>query len=77
MWHIEDSRTHARATIAAFPSEVSALLQIARWRARDAKGKRPDMHDVMPHLVAVEDTATVILRALTVLPPGFESAGHE
>jgi hypothetical protein len=54
-WHIEDSRTPGkRAGIASYPSFLSAAATIEAWRQRDARGGRPDIHELMPYLVAIE-----------------------
>jgi hypothetical protein len=54
-WHIEDSRTPGkRAGIASYPSRELAESTISAWQARDARGGRPDIHELMPYLVAVE-----------------------
>lgn len=54
-WHIEDSRTPGkRVGIASYPSREIAEDQIAAWRERDRRGGRPDIHELMPYLVAVE-----------------------
>lgn len=54
-WHVEDARQQGRwASIASYATEDQANRQIAAWRARDARGKRPDIHQLMPHLIAVE-----------------------
>jgi hypothetical protein len=51
-WVIIDARTEARAGISSYPTRESAERQIAAWRARDARGGRPDIHELMPHLEA-------------------------
>lgn len=53
-WHLEDSRTHRRVSIMSYPSKESADRQIQGYRDRDAKGGRPDIHDLIPYIVAVE-----------------------
>jgi hypothetical protein len=52
IWRIVDSRTDVPVSIAAFGTERQALQQIEGWRERDRRGKRQDVHDVMPHLKA-------------------------
>lgn len=54
VWHVEDCRTGRRAGIASYPSKASAEAAIERWRERDLRGGRPDIHELMPYLVAVE-----------------------
>ena len=54
-WHIEDSREPGkRAGIASYPSREFAERMIEGWRERDRRGGRPDIHELMPYLVAVE-----------------------
>lgn len=53
-WHIEDSRTGQRAGIGSYFTKAQAEWQISIWRARDVKGGRPDVHEMMPYLVAVQ-----------------------
>jgi len=51
VWTVADSRTGRPVTITSYPSHASAERQIERWRQRDAKGGRPDLHDTLPYLV--------------------------
>jgi len=51
-WHIEDSRSGRRAGVGSYTSRARTEQQIAVWRARDARGGRPDIHELMAHLVA-------------------------
>lgn len=54
-WHVEDSRTPGkRASMSGFFTQEQAERQIESWRKRDARGGRPDIHDLMPYLIAVE-----------------------
>jgi hypothetical protein len=52
MWHIVDERTGRRASVAAYSTRESAEAQIERWRERDRRGVRQDVHELMPHLAA-------------------------
>lgn len=49
-WTIVDSRTGQPVTVTSFFTEEGALEQIESWRERDRRGKRPDVHDMMPYL---------------------------
>ena len=53
LWHIADSRTGKRVSVAAYLSKAGAERQIKAWQERDLRGKRPDIHELMPYLVAV------------------------
>lgn len=52
LWSIFDRRTGERVTVVAFRTKAQAEAQIEHWRARDRKGKRPDVSHLMPHLEA-------------------------
>lgn len=54
LWHVADSRTGRRASIASYSSREQAERAIASWLERDAKGGRPDLHETIPFLVAVQ-----------------------
>jgi hypothetical protein len=51
MWTIVDSRTGNQATVCGYFDEDQARRQIQEWVERDARGGRPDVHDLIPHLV--------------------------
>jgi hypothetical protein len=50
LWIIVDARNGERASITSYNTREQAARKIAEWRARDARGGRPDMHEYMPHL---------------------------
>lgn len=51
IWTIADSRTGERATVMTYPNRASAERQIEAWRERDRRGRRTDVHEMMPYLV--------------------------
>lgn len=53
-WRVIDSRTGRGMSMATFVTERQALNAIADWTERDRRGKRPDVHDYIPHLAAQE-----------------------
>jgi hypothetical protein len=58
VWHIEDGREPGkRCGIASYPTREYAERMIEAWRDRDRRGGRPDIHELMPHLIAVEGPA--------------------
>ena len=46
---ITDSRTGRRVSVVSFRSRELAEWQVERWRARDAHGGRPDIHESVPY----------------------------
>jgi hypothetical protein len=51
-WTVFDKRTDRRCTNVSFPSKELADQQIAQWVERDKRGKRQDVHDLIPHMEA-------------------------
>jgi hypothetical protein len=49
-WNVVDSRTDRLASAASWLSEDAVLRTIEGWKERDAKGGRPDVHDLIPFL---------------------------
>ena len=49
-WRIVDTRTDRVASLISYPTEESALRAVEGYRRRDARGGRPDLHDLIPHL---------------------------
>lgn len=49
-WGIVDTRTGRRVSVVTFFTREHAEATIQHWRERDAKGGRPDVHDLMPYL---------------------------
>jgi hypothetical protein len=53
-----DTRTGRRVGMASVGfTQEQAEQQLADLRERDARSKRPDLHDLIPHLAVVELTA--------------------
>lgn len=56
MYKIIDRRTGERASQNSYGPLWYAHFTIVAWRIRDRKGKRQDVHDLIPWLaIAVED----------------------
>ena len=49
-WGWVDSRTGKPVSITSTYSQEAADRQLDAWLRRDAKGGRPDLHEVMPHV---------------------------
>lgn len=49
-WGWRDRRTGTPVSITSTFSREQAESQLAEWKARDRRGKRPDLHDLMPHV---------------------------
>ena len=57
-WALYDSRTGRRVGMASAGfTRFQAERRIEELRDRDRRGGRPDIHDLMPHLAAVQLTA--------------------
>ena len=54
-WKIVDNRTGRRAGIACYLTREQAERQIQTWRDRDARGGRPDIHDLIPFLAPAQE----------------------
>lgn len=55
-YKIIDRRTGRRVSMASYGPLWLTHATIVSWRERDRRGKRPDIHDLIPHLaIAVED----------------------
>ena len=52
-WKIADSRNGRHLGVAWYGSKENAEKQIAGFVARDGKGGRPDIHHLIPFMVAV------------------------
>lgn len=50
VWGWRDARTGQRVSVSSTFSREGAERQLDEWRARDRRGKRPDLHELMPHL---------------------------
>lgn len=50
LWIVVDRRTGKRVTSVSFFSQEQADKQIEAWIERDKKGKRQDIHDIIPFL---------------------------
>lgn len=51
-WEAYDTRNGRSVGMAVYNTEEQVLAAIESWRARDRRGGRPDLHDLMPHLGA-------------------------
>lgn len=47
-WGWRDARTGQRVSISVTHTREQAERELEGWRARDKRGKRPDLHDLMP-----------------------------
>jgi hypothetical protein len=54
-WTLIDTRTGRRATVVSYFTQEQAERALAGAQRRADSGRRPDLVDVMPHLVAGED----------------------
>ena len=52
LWSIIDKRTGLCVTVACFYTKEQAEDQIERWKERDRRGGRQDVHDQIPYLEA-------------------------
>lgn len=52
-WMVGDSRTGKPIGLECFPSEYWAARTIEGYVARDARGKRQDIHHLVPFMVPV------------------------
>ena len=50
VWGWRDARTGERASVTAARTREQAEEQLAVWVKRDARGKRPDLHELIPFL---------------------------
>ena len=50
VWGWRDARTGQRVSQSSTFTREQAAQELAYWRARDAAGKRPDIHDLIPHI---------------------------
>ncbi len=53
-WTWVDDRTRTRVSITSTSTREQAERQLQAWQKRDAKGGRPDLHEVMPYIVVTE-----------------------
>lgn len=49
-WGFVDTRTGRSFGIEAYPNREYAQMVLDGYKARDRRGGRPDLHDVMPHV---------------------------
>lgn len=52
LWEAYDTRTGKSVSMAVYNTEEQVRAAIAGWRARDRRGGRPDIHDLMPFVDA-------------------------
>lgn len=50
IWSWRDSRTGERVSVSATNTREQAERELEGWRARDRRGKRPDLHESMPFI---------------------------
>ena len=50
IWGWRDARTGRRVSITSTRTREQAERQLEEWHARDRRGKRPDLHDLMPYI---------------------------
>lgn len=50
IWGWRDRRTGQRVSVSSTFTREQAERELEGWWARDRRGKRPDLHDVMPHI---------------------------
>ena len=55
-YKIIDRRTGKRVSEATYGPLWLAHATIVGWRVRDRRGKRPDVHDLIPHLACAIET---------------------
>lgn len=53
-WGFIDERTGKRVSVTTTPTRWQAERQLREWIERDRQGKRPDVHDVIPHIKIVQ-----------------------
>ena len=53
-WVVADSRTLKPLGVASYGTRAFAELQIAGFKARDGKGGRPDIHPLIPFMIALQ-----------------------
>ena len=58
LWRIIDTRTDEPCSVVSYYSKERAEEQVEYYRRRDAKGGRPDIHDLIPYLGVREHRAT-------------------
>lgn len=51
-WGWRDGRTGMRWSVAVVRTREQAEAELEGWRARDRRGKRPDLHDDLPFVEA-------------------------
>ena len=49
-YEVYDMRDGKRCSMATYPQAWMAERAIQSWRDRDARGGRPDIHDLIPHI---------------------------
>jgi hypothetical protein len=50
VWGWRDARTGERVSVSVCRTREYAERELEGWRARDRRGKRPDLHELMPFL---------------------------
>ena len=52
LWEAYDTRSGKSVGMAVYNTQEQVEAAIEGWRARDRRGGRPDIHDLMPYLGA-------------------------
>jgi hypothetical protein len=52
-WKVTDSRTGSALGMSSYPTKESCEKAIEGFIARDKRGGRPDIHEIIPFMVAV------------------------
>ena len=53
-WVVADSRTNKPLGVASYGTKAFAEMQIAGFVARDGHGGRPDIHHLIPFMIALQ-----------------------
>lgn len=57
LWVIADSRNNKPLGVASYATKEFAERQIEGFRLRDGKGGRPELHGLIPFMVAVRESS--------------------
>ena len=57
-WVLWNERDDRPAAVETFPTLEQAMLVLSGYIERDARGGRPDLHDIIPHIVVRQQTPT-------------------
>lgn len=68
LWTWADSRTGERVSLSSTYTREQAERELDEWRARDARGGRPDLHELLPYVVVIRLSAPETPRHATHAP---------